>query len=179
MNITDYFPKYREVGYTKKTFGVNGRIKIQIQDAFVDSISSAKHCFFMLKGCMVPYFIDNSKEEREDGIIKFESTTDPETAKVIVGRPIYLHEDQVQITLTIQDKFRFSFVKGKILFDGESEQEIGTIIEIEEYPQQEMLIVQGRGGQEYMIPIHKSNYKGMDKEGNRVFLDIPEGLLDL
>lgn len=170
MNITDYFPQYKEVGYTKKSYGVNGFLRIFISEGYLPSITNASHVFFLLKGCLVPYFI----ESYEDGLIKFESCKNPEDAKAIVAKGIFLHQDQVSEVKPSKEVNSFSMVEGFELYNSETDELIGTIDEVLIYPQQEIASIG-----DILIPLNFENVKGIDVEGKCVFVEIPEGLLEI
>ena len=175
MNITDYFPDYEEIGYTKKSYGVNGHLRVFIMEAFQSSFEKSRHCFFLLKGCLVPYFI----EDQEDGIVKFESCESPEDAKSIVSKSIYLKKDQIIISKEKPEVDGFKVVIGFEMLDAETEEVVGTIADVVEYPQQEMAVVTTADGGEYLIPLNFENVKGIDVEEKLVSVEIPDGLLDL
>lgn len=175
MKVTDYFPDYVEVGYAKKSYGVKGDLRVFIEDGFKESLESARHCFFLLKGCMVPYFI----KEASEGLVKFESCNNPEDTKAIVSRAIYLKKDQI---LT-QDKEErpvdsFDFLTGYAVVEDSSENIIGDISEVVQYPQQEIATVTN-GEHTFLIPVNEFNIKAINQEEKLVFMEIPEGLLDL
>jgi 16S rRNA processing protein RimM len=170
LNITDYFPAYKEVGYTKKSYGVNGHLRIFIEDDYLPSIESVQHVFFLLKGCLVPYFI----QSYEDGLIKFESCEHPEDAKALVAKTIYMHEDQIIEVAPSTEVNSFAIVEGFELYDADTEELIGTVDEVVVYPQQEIAHIGN-----IMIPLNFENVKGIDMEGKSVFVEIPEGLLEI
>lgn len=173
MNITDIFPQYLEVGFTKKSYGVHGQIRVFINEEFRTSFGKAEHCFFLMKGCLVPYFI----EGRDEDLIKFESFHNPEDAKKMVSKSIYLHEDQVDIRDDVSEN-SFSMVEGYELVDDASEQVVGTISEILIYPEQEIALIE-HNGNEVLIPLNEHNVKGINVEEKIIFVEIPEGLLDI
>lgn len=179
MNITDYFPDYIEVGYLKKTTGINGKLRYFVEPEFAESITSAAHCFFLLKGCMVPYFLVNKGGERADGILKFDSVKNPEDAKVIVSRTIYLHKDQIVASTLGKSKLTFEFIRGLEIFNVASKESIGVVTSIESYPEQEIAIVIGKDDKEFMLPVNEFNFKGLDEEERHAYFEIPDGLLDL
>lgn len=171
MNITDYFPDYIEIGYTKKSYGVSGQLRIFIEEKYTSSFSDAEHCFFLMKGCLVPYFIEN----QEDELVKFESCKNPEDAKNLVSKGIFLHKDQAKDLTDIEtNPNSFNFTVGFSLIDSDSEQVIGTITEVLVYPQQEIAMVGN-----HMIPLNIHNIKGINQEEKLIFVEIPDGLLDL
>ncbi|GLR20002.1 ribosome maturation factor RimM [Portibacter lacus] len=173
MNITDIFPDYYEVGFTKKSYGVNGHLRISINDEFQTSFRKAEHCFFLLKGCLVPYFIENLDED----LIKFESCHNPENAKEMVSKTIYLHEDQITERDQISES-EYAIFNGFKLVDHQSEQVVGVIAEIVSYPEQEIAMVI-QDDNEFMIPLNVHNIKGINQDEQLIFVEIPEGLLDI
>jgi len=171
LNITDYFPDYVEIGYTKKSYGVSGQLRIFVQEEQSKSIAQAKHCFFLMKGCLVPYFI----EDLDEDLIKFESSKNPEDAKTLVSKSIYIHNTQVvDVKAKEIDMNSFKFVEGFDLVNSESEEVVGAIDEVVVYPQQEIAMVAGN-----MIPLNIHNVKGINQDEKLIFVEIPDGLLDL
>jgi len=146
---------------------------MHIHDDFESSLAEAEHCFFLLKGCLVPYFID----KYESGQIKFESCNNPEDCKSIVSRSIYLHKSQIH---AIEEKEAESFQKviGFQLLNAEDESLLGSIVAVEEFPQQEMAIVESEAN-EFMIPLNVHNVKAVDLERKIVYIEVPDGLLEL
>ena len=179
MNITDYYPDYIEIGYTKKTFGVKGRLKFVVEGQYIASIIDVEHAFFVMKGCMVPYFIVNDAAERADGVIKFESTNDPESAKILVSKSIYLHKDQILASDYVAEGLAFDYLKGMQMYNDNNQQLIGVVDNIVEYPEQEIAIVIDQNEKEYLIPVNVFNVIDVKMEESKVYIDIPEGLLDL
>ena len=178
MKVTDYYKDYIDIGYTKKTSGVKGFLKLNIEDRFADSLGAAKHCFLMNRGCMVPYFIDTDPDTISDGLIKFECTNNPQEARQIVSKTIYLHKNQILQHSPLEQEAGFSIVKYYQLVDDETEEIIGKIVDVVQYPEQEMAIVDA-GNKEIMIPLNIYNVKGINPEEELVFVEIPDGLLEL
>ncbi|MEO0779705.1 MAG: 16S rRNA processing protein RimM, partial [Bacteroidota bacterium] len=55
---------------------------------------------------------------------------------------------------------------------------VGTIVEILEYPQQEMAVVR-QEAREWLIPLHAGLIHELDEAERVLRMDLPEGLLDL
>lgn len=179
MNITDFYPDYKEVGYTKKTFGVSGKLRIHIHDSFLPSILKADHCFLLIQGCMVPYFIINKEEEKREGVLEFDWINTPEEAKEIVAKTIFLHTDQIKEGAREINTLTFGFLEGFSLFDDETEEEVGYIQSIDTYPEQEIATVVKEDGGDFMIPLNAESITGIDEEGKNLWMIIPDGIIDL
>ena len=60
----------------------------------------------------------------------------------------------------------------------EGENDLGTIIEVIEQPHQ-ILCAIIYNGKEALIPIHEGSLIKIDKRNKKVFVDLPEGLLEI
>lgn len=179
MNIIDFYPGYREIGYTKKTFGVNGKLKIHIDPGYQNSFIAAKHCFLFLDGSLVPYFIVNGKEEKEDGVVEFDWVNTPEEARRVVSKKVFLHNDQMKEEKAVESELLFGFLLNFSVYDDETEEFIGLITNIEAFPEQEIATVTVNDEKTFMTPLNTINIKAIDEEGRNVWLEIPEGLIEL
>lgn len=162
----------------KKATGTSGKLKINVEEKFVESLEKTRNCYFLLKGCMVPYFIQK-RSDLANSLIKFESINSPEETKVIAGKAIYLHNDQIIPSDIAANQLVFGFIEGLQLKDSNTEKLVGIITSVEEYPEQEIAIVKNASNQEFLVPVNEHNYKGMDETETIVYIEIPEGLLDL
>ena len=55
--------------------------------------------------------------------------------------------------------------------------DLGPIIRIDEYPQQEMAILEKEDGTEVLIPLHEQMISSISQEEGKIFMDLPEGLV--
>ena len=62
------------------------------------------------------------------------------------------------------------------MIDGEND--LGEIIEVIEQPHQVLCTIL-YNGKEAMIPVHQDNLIKLDKKNKKVFVELPEGLLDI
>ena len=49
---------YQSVGFTKKTYGVKGELKVNIPDNYLEDFAQAEVLFLGLAGRKIPYFIE-------------------------------------------------------------------------------------------------------------------------
>jgi 16S rRNA processing protein RimM len=62
------------------------------------------------------------------------------------------------------------------MIDGETD--LGEIIEVIEQPHQILCTILYNGN-EALIPVHEASLIKIDKKNRKVYVDIPEGLLDI
>ena len=170
--------KYITIGYTKKTYGSKGQVKVVIENQFLEDFVKTDFVFINLLGKPAPFFIETI-EESSDLLLKLEEIDSPEDAKAIVSKDLFLREkDLTNPPIDIpESELEYADLIGFMLTDtilGE----IGLIDEIQEFPQQEMAVVHYQG-KEIFIPLHRNLIASIDESGKKITLNLPEGILDL
>ncbi len=169
--------EYTAVGYTQKSHGVKGEIKIKLQPEFINNVLDAEILFINRHGKIIPFFLEDIKAIGKLYIAKFEDVDSPEQATQISSSEVLLPADAIQIEEEELQELEYHFIQGFEVHD-EEKGLIGTIKEILEYPQQEMAVV-FFGKKEILIPLHEDLIIELDEEKKRIRFELPEGLLDL
>lgn len=164
--------KLVQIGQIKKPFGVKGDLRIKLEEAYEESFIQATVLFVKEKGNHVPYFIE-SVTDNQGWLLKLEDIDSPEQAKGLSNQEIYLRAGDIQVLEPKLD----ATLEGFILQDVEAG-ELGPILEIVEYPQQLMAILQ-YDDKEVLIPLTEELLVEIRPEDNTIIMDLPEGLLDL
>ena len=171
--------KYTSIGALKKPHGLNGEMKVYIDENYLEDFFQAKAIFLKTDGMMLPYFI---KEIRGGAfvILNLEEIDSREKALRVASKEIYLQtkdlipDEEKEI---ISDELEYTPYIGYKLQDTEAGL-IGTIDRIEEYPQQEMAIVTYKE-KEVMIPLNDHFIASIDDDAKVILVELPEGLLNL
>ncbi len=170
---------YILIGNTRKSYGVKGEMKLQINDEFLEDIFNLKVVFLKINGKQVPYFIE-SVRVRNAPIIKFEDINSPEETNAISSMEIYAREEDLipeEDRLFEAEGLEFEKYKGYTIIDIEKGR-VGVIKEIVEFPQQEMAIVDYEK-REILIPLNHELINSIDDVKKEMTLNLPDGLLDL
>lgn len=168
----------REIGYTKKTYGYQGELKIFIEDHFLDYFLEAKVLFVEKGGQRVPYFVKEIREYPQLLLILEEVDT-KETAKPLTNKKLFMRAKDLPESPNIKlDELAYlqQFI-GFTIID-QLAGEVGVIEEIIEMPQQFLAVTPYRG-KEALIPINEHFLSGVDKERKILEMDLPEGLLEV
>jgi 16S rRNA processing protein RimM len=113
-----------------------------------------------------------------DLIVKFEDIKVREDALLLQSKPVFLPATEIPEDLdTTELEPEYAGVTGYLLIDQHAG-EIGRITEVLEMPQQEMAVVQYQG-REVLIPLNDQFILSVDHAGQKVLVDLPEGLLEL
>ena len=170
-----------EIGYTKKTHGVQGWLRVQVEPEYLEDLLSTSAIFLSIQGQPVPYFVE-SFDTRNDLLIKLEDINSKEAAAELSGKALSLREQDLipdeerEFELT-EDELEYSFLTGYELHTAD-QGKIGAILEILEFPQQEMARLEIEA-KDILIPLHEDFIQSINEEQKLVIMDLPEGLLDL
>ncbi|HFA50017.1 MAG TPA: hypothetical protein ENJ95_13495 [Bacteroidetes bacterium] len=172
--------KYIKIGFTKKTHGAGGYVRAVVEDPYLEDFHNSDFIFIEIYGKPAPFFIENIQESN-DILLKIEEINSPEDAKTIISKDIFLREKDLKTAASYMAApdmdMSFKLVEGYILIDIEKG-EIGIIEEVQEFPQQEMAVVDFNNKKIY-IPLHPELVTGIDEINKKITLRLPEGLLEL
>ena len=163
------------IGSILKTKGLKGEMQIYID---FDDIEAIKFdaIFIDMAGKMIPYFVSSIKYlQKNNAYLFLEDVESIEKAALLVRKDIYL-----PVTLMPKRKkgeFTLNDVKGFTVID-ETHGELGQILEVQEYPQQ-LIASLNYQSKEVLFPLNLDIIKGIDVEASELYVDLPEGLLDV
>ncbi len=167
------------IGKLGKLHGVQGAFRLHImQDAYLDSILETEVIFLEKNGQMIPCFINEIKESGPHILITFEEMPTREAALPFTNCQLFLRaSDMVEEVNEESDELAYAYLKGFNLVDLTTDFK-GVIIEIEEYPQQEMAIVQ-KEDRKWLIPLNPDLIDQIDEKNRTIFMKLPLGLTDM
>ena len=171
-------PGFVRIGATGKTRGIQGELKLYVDDAFIQAALSAEFLFLQVNGTMVPLFVEEIREI-QDVLVKFEGVDDPSQASYWSSLPVFLPNDEITLDTTVapEELTTYSELKGFMLTDLSLGQ-IGTIQEVKEFPQQEMALVH-YNNRDVLIPLNPHFIVEISYDQRMLRVDLPEGLLEL
>jgi len=166
------------VGRTRKTFGVDGTLKLEVEDRYLDDVLAASVLFVGREGRLLPYFIE-SIQEGGSLLVKFEEINSKEAAVPITSKDIYLRSKDVRLQED-QPEGEFATVNDLVGFNIllPNKKLVGLIKSVEEYPQQDMAVVDYKG-RTILIPLSEPLILEFILDEKQIIMDLPEGLLDL
>lgn len=167
--------RYFKIGKLVASFGFKGEM-VLLHSLGKKTNFRGLEKFFLeeIKGSFIPYFPEHCSSKNEsETLIKMEGINSKEESRKLL---------QKEVWLTAEDFEKFSSGSAPISFLGyciyEDNQLIGEIIEVIEQPHQLLckVIYQGR---EALIPLHEESLKEIDRKKKKIFVELPEGLLDI
>lgn len=166
------------IGHTRKPHGLKGEIKLAIEERYVEDLLLADIVLLDIRGKKTPFFVEDIRIGNNI-IAKFEDIDTPETALSISSKEIFLRVTDLladEEREMIIEKMPFEHCIGYTIFDGENK--VGIIENIEEFPQQEMAILQYQN-RELLVPLNENFIVRMDDVAKEIHMNLPEGILDL
>ncbi len=169
------------IGHTKKAFGTKGEIRLFVETEFIEDILAASVMFVEIQGKAIPYFIEEVNM-LDTLVAKLEEVDSKEAAAKIAGKTILLRPQDVRpkeerLVPQEEDGLFYSQYVGFEIID-ESIGKIGVIERVEEFPQQEMAMLKYQE-KEILIPLNETLIVKIDKSEKMIWMDLPEGILEL
>ena len=164
------------VGFTKKTHGAQGELKITVKEEYFDDFANTDVVFINMQGKPLPFFIENLRDAGEI-LLKLEDVDSPADAKNLTSKELFLREKDIKIIKQAGEVLTFELLVGYELFD-EIAGSIGKIESVESLPQQHLAIVEYQG-REVFIPLHPQMVVKLDEKAKKIVLRLPDGLLEL
>ncbi len=166
-----------EIGNTRKATGFDGAIRLEIADHFLEDLMKAEAVFIETGFEILPYF---PKSIKNDGhvIARFDDVLDREAATALAGRTVYLRTEEVnsQVMEPVKNDLDLDVLVGIVVHD-ENIGEIGPILSIESFPQQEMMKID-YNGRPVLVPLHPDLVIDM-VPGEKLVMNLPKGILDI
>ena len=164
-----------KIGTVVSKHGYKGDIKISVSSNNLDTFPDLKYLFIDLYGCFIPYKIDNVRSfSKNVFIVKLKEIMSEDEVDEIIHKHIYI--DSTEMESNIDSGF---FYNDLINFDVITDsKKIGRIENINsKLPQPVFEIIYD--SRKVLIPIHEDLIKKIDKKNRIIYLDIPNGLLEI
>ena len=177
-----------------KVHGLKGEINFQFTDdvwdrLFEEEDVSADHSSLHgggggkpliceVDGILVPFFIEEYRFRSDStAIVKLEDLDSADAVQFLVNSPVFF-EKKYQEELG-EDEVSLQYFIGFKMTDGDTQEEIGTIVEIDDKTDNWLFIVERPDGEVVMIPAHEEFIAEIRQEERLMVMDLPLGLLDL
>jgi 16S rRNA processing protein RimM len=169
--MKDYF----SIGKIAATHGLSGEVVLQHALGKKTDLKGLQTIFIEeRKDSFLPYFVEStSLKNQEEVYIKLEGFNTKESARRLAQKQVWLLKD---------DFDRYAAKSSPISLLGytmiNENEEIGEVIEVIEQPLQVLCKIIYKGN-EALIPIHQESLEKIDKKKKQVFVNLPDGLLDI
>ncbi|WP_394767886.1 ribosome maturation factor RimM [Ferruginibacter sp.] len=168
--------EYFKIGKLAASFGLKGELVLQHSLGKKTALKGLETIFLEEgKDNFMPYFISAASAKNDTEVyIKLEGIGSKETARKLTPKEVWLTEDDFK---TFAAKSSPIALLGFHLINDDDE-DLGEIIEVIEQPHQILCAIL-LDGKEALIPIHQESLDKIDQQNRKVFVTLPDGLLDI
>ncbi|MBP9097982.1 MAG: 16S rRNA processing protein RimM [Ferruginibacter sp.] len=168
-------PEYFKIGKFAASYGLNGDLVLQHSLGKKTSLKGLEVIYIEeQKDNFLPYFIEKTSIKSDaETYLKLEGIDTKEIARKLTPKEAWLEEADFKKFAAKAAPIAllgFSMINGDI--------ELGEIIEVIEQPHQVLCTILYKGN-EALIPVHEASLLKVDQKKKKVYVDLPEGLLDI
>lgn len=167
--------QYFKIGKLAASTGLEGKLILQHSLGKKTSLKGLEAIFIEeKKDSFLPYFIQSTQIRSDtETVVKLEGIDMMETARKLTPKEVWLLEEDFN---KFAAKAAPIALLGFNMVDGDND--LGEIIEVIEQPHQVLCAIMYKG-KEALIPVHEDSLLKIDKKNRKVFVEIPDGLLDI
>jgi len=157
------------IGYISRPHSYKGEIQLTLERKIV-SLKRDDFLFIKLQGQYIPYKIENLKGKSEEPVLKLQFVDTYEQAQEIAASEVYTDSE------VLPEESELSFIGFELI-----DKHIGTIGKVEdvqELPQQIMLLVDYNGDIKY-IPLAEDFIDHISQENKEIWVSLPSGILEI
>lgn len=164
------------LGTIIKTQGIKGELKLKLFTHFGKKRFKAGVTFYLKKeGCDDKILTSSTYREANGfGFVTFEEIQSCNDAENYIGYSIYKEKD---LSLLKKDEYYYCDLEGLTVVDSATSLEVGTIVEVVEYPAQITFRCINDDKKEFFVPFVKAFVNEVDIENKKIFINVIPGLL--
>lgn len=162
-----------KIGRIGKPHGVHGEVSFH----FVDDVFDRADCDYLIlivDGLFVPFFIEEYRFHGEEtALVKFYDIDSQEQATTLTGCDVYF--ERKKTSNECDGDMSQAQMVGFSLIDGNSNKVVGKIASVDNSTTNILFCLDN----DRLIPASEDLIEEVDAEGQRIVVNLPEGLMDL
>ena len=164
------------VGKIVKKYSFKGELLVKLDTDEPELFTEMESVFVEQHKSLIPFFIEQSSLHKSDLLrVKFEEVDNEQDANALIGSALYLPLDLLP-KLT-GNNFYYHEIIGFNVLD-HKHGNIGKVIGVNDSTAQHLFEIDF-DGKEILIPINDSIIEKVDRDTNTLYLNTPEGLIDI
>ena len=168
-------PQYFKIGKFAASYGLQGELVLQHNLGKRTTLKGLETIYVEeSNGNFLPYFIEKTSIKSEsETFIKLEGIDNKEIARKLTPKEAWLEEIDFK---KFAAKAAPIALLGFDIINGKTN--LGEIIEVIEQPHQILCVIKYKGN-EALIPVHAASLINVDQKNKKMYVELPEGLLDI
>ncbi len=171
-----------KIGTLTRTHGVRGELAFQFTDDVWDRVD-ADYLFLRLDGLLVPFFLEEWRFRSDSvALVKFEDIDSADAAGQLVGAEVLFPKALTPEDIDDEDLTWQHFIGFEVMNSPEGSPEgvlLGTVSAVYDQTANILLEVTAPEGGSVLIPAHEDFVLRADHHDRRLYVDVPEELLNL
>jgi 16S rRNA processing protein RimM len=170
MRLEDCF----QLGTLGKPHGLQGNVNAYLDADDPYQYQEMESVFVLQRGQLVPFFISGININGNKAIVSFEEINSVEAAAELTGSELYL---PLSVLPELEkDQFYYHQIIGYTVID-KLAGDIGKVVQVVNGAQ-DLLVIEN-ASEEVIVPLHDDLVKVVDKEGEQLQVELPDGLLEI
>ena len=166
---------YTKIGTIISKHGFNGSLILKVFDKDSSNLSTLNFLFIELNKKQIPFKLDSINTFKSKSYkIKFNEVNDDNYANQLISKSVFIKSNDYS-DLNKETSI-YSEIINFLAFN--NDEKIGEIININENLPQPVFEINYKS-KTVMVPIHNDLIVNIDKVKKKIFLRIPDGLLDI
>ena len=168
-----------EMGCYNKPHGINGEISATML-CDLELLDRFKCLVTCVDGIYVPFFVESKRPKTEQTVLlKLDGIDSEADLRLLVNKQIFVMKreyEELAAEYDCDEEPADLFIGFKVI-DMESDKAIGTIVDIDDSTENVLFVVEDAEEREVLIPIAEEFIDGIDHDGQRIYMNLPIGLL--
>ena len=166
---------YHSIGKLVASYGLKGEILLKHHLGKKTALRGLEVIFIeKKKDELLPYFIESAKIKSDTEIyLKLEGINTKEATVALLQKQAWLTEEE--FAKHAGKSAPISLLGFHVVYNDE---DLGEILEVIEMPHQLLGRIQIKG-KDVLIPLHEETLLKVDRKGKKVYVELPEGLIDV
>jgi 16S rRNA processing protein RimM len=162
------------VGKVLKPQGIKGEVKAEIITSFPEHFNELEK-LFLKRDRYEPIEIEHSRISGSFAYLKLSGIGSRNDAELLRNELLYIPESSLYAL--DNDEYYHHHLVGLKVFS-ESQDDLGIVSGIESYPGNDVLVCQGSGENEFLVPVVKEIVLEIDVEAGKIVINKLDGLVD-
>ena len=168
---------YFQLGLITKLHSFKGEVILYIDADDPSKYFSIKHIFIQINNRLIPYFIKKSIVHKNNQLrIQLEGISTQKDASLLLKNTVFLPLEL--LPKLNEDQFYYHEIIGYQLIDSTTNSKIGSIVNVIDHPGNTLIEAENLGI-EIIVPMNDATFDKIEKSSKKLFLKVPEGLLDI
>ena len=168
---------YFQLGLITKLHSFKGEVILHIDADDPSIYFSIKHLFIQINNRLIPYIIKKSIVHKNNQLrLQLEGIINQEDASLLLKNAVFLPLEQ--LPKLNKDQFYYHEIIGYQLIDSTTNTKVGSIVNVIDHPGNTLIEAES-DCVEIIVPMNDATFEKIEKSSKKLFLKVPEGLLDI